>query len=172
MLYLEDTSLDWALKHVSRFGDTDVFPLPFEYAAIHQDWDTIRTYLASQDLDTWAVRDQRRMLTPKQDLGFRVATQLDPLDTILICALIYEIGAEFEAARIPASKECIYGYRFLPTDDGQLYDPNINYAAFRKRSLQLASEPQSSFVLMTDIADFLPTSLQPSGRKCDAGSNK
>ena len=68
MLYLEDTSLDWALKHVSRFGDTDVFPLPFEYAAIHQDWDTIRTYLASQDLDTWAVRDQRRMLTPKQDL--------------------------------------------------------------------------------------------------------
>ena len=156
MLHLQDTSLDWALMHVSRFGDTDVFPLPFEYAAIHQDWDTIRTYLANQDLDTWAVREQRRMLTPKQDLGFRVATQLDPLDTLLICALVYEIGAEFEAARIPASKECIYGSRFLPTDDGQLYDPSVNYAAFRKRSLQLASEPHSSVVLMTDIADFFP----------------
>ena len=156
MLYVQDASLNWALKHVTRFGDTDVFPLPFEYAAIQEDWDTIRTYLASQDLDTWAVREMRRMLTPKQDLGFRVATQLDPLDTLLICALIYEIGAEFEAARIPISKQCIYGYRFHPTDEGQLYDPTINYAAFRKRSLELAAEQDSSFVLMTDIADFFP----------------
>lgn len=155
-MHVQDDSLDWALKHVSRFGDTDVFPLPFEYATIRQDWDTIRAYLASQDLDTWAVREMRRMLTPKQDLGFRIATQLDPLDTLLICALIYEIGAEFEAARIPVSKQCIYGYRFLPTEEGQLYDPAINYSAFRERSLELAAEPDSSFVLMTDIADFFP----------------
>ena len=96
------------------------------------------------------------MLTPKHELGFRVATQLDPLDTLLISALVYEIGADFEATRVPTSHECVYSYRYAPTDDGQLYDPNFNYGAFRERSLELASETPNAVVLMTDIADFFP----------------
>jgi len=30
MPYLQNNSLDWALQHVLRYGDTDVFPVPFE----------------------------------------------------------------------------------------------------------------------------------------------
>ena len=153
---IQRASLDWALAHVTRYGDTDVFSLPFEYAAIAQDWDTVRCYLGRQDLDTWGVREYRRMLTPKGDLGFRIATQLDPLDTLLICALIYEIGDQFEAVRLPTSEQRVYSHRFLPTPSGQLYDPTVNYEAFRKRSLQMANEPTTAFVLMTDIADFFP----------------
>ena len=38
MLTLHERSLDWALAHALRYGDTDVFPLPFEYEAIKHDW--------------------------------------------------------------------------------------------------------------------------------------
>ncbi|PYS73829.1 MAG: hypothetical protein DMF73_04975 [Acidobacteria bacterium] len=31
---LRPESLDWSLTHVLRYGDTDIVPVPFEYAAI------------------------------------------------------------------------------------------------------------------------------------------
>ncbi|MCQ3812239.1 MAG: RNA-directed DNA polymerase [Acidimicrobiia bacterium] len=153
---VQDASLEWAIKHVMRFGDTDVFPLPFEYGAIQEDWGDIKTFLKRQEIDTWGVREYRRMLTPKHRLGFRIATQLDPLDTLLICALVYEVGEEFESVRIPADQNIVHSYRFLPTADGLLYDSAVNFGTFRKQSIDLATEPSTSFVLMTDIADFFP----------------
>ena len=155
MLKLSDASIDWALKHVTTRGDTDIFPLPFEYSAISEDWDSIRKLL-KQDLDNWAVRAQRKTLVPKHGFGLRVATQLDPLDTLVFCALIYEIGGAFEAARVPTADSRVFSYRCVPDVDGQLYDPTLNYEAFRVRSLELAQQHDSSFVVMTDIADFFP----------------
>lgn len=156
MLKVDTASLDWALTHVTARGDTDIFPPPFEYSAINANWDEVRDYLAAQDLDGWAVRPFRKMLSPKHGLGFRVATQLDPFDTLLICALVYEAGPQLEAVRVPAGEDRVFSYRYLPTADGQLYDPSNNYEAFRVRSLDLAAEPSTSFVVMTDIADFFP----------------
>ena len=45
MLRLQQDSLDWALAHVLRFGDTDVFPVPFEYDAIEYDWANVKASL-------------------------------------------------------------------------------------------------------------------------------
>jgi hypothetical protein len=85
-----------------------------------------------------------------------MASQLDPLDTLIYCALIYEVGAQFEATRVPVNEHRVFSYRFLPDSDGQLYDPQMNYEAFRLKSLALARRRASSFVVMTDIADFFP----------------
>jgi len=159
MLTLADTSLDWALKHVITRGDTDIFPLPFEFRAIAEDWDQIKPVLR-QDLDTWAIGTQRTALAPKHGLGLRMATQLDPLDTLVYCALIYEVGSQFEAARVPVSDARVFSYRFLPDAEGQLYDPQTNYEAFRLRSLALARRHAASLVVMTDIADFFPRVYQ------------
>ena len=49
MLLLQNDSLDWALAHVNRYGDTDVFPVPFEYAAIEHDWTNVKHSLAGVD---------------------------------------------------------------------------------------------------------------------------
>ncbi len=35
---LQPESLDWAFTHTQRFGDTDIFPVPFEYEAIKHSW--------------------------------------------------------------------------------------------------------------------------------------
>src|SRR3990172_2596955 len=105
MLNLKEKSLDWALTHIERFGDTNIFPIPFEYEAIRFSWDgDIKPYLASQDMLSWVARPFRRCLTPKHRYGFRIATQLDPLDAIVFTALVGDIGADIEAARLPVSK--------------------------------------------------------------------
>ena len=31
---VSSAAVDWALTHVKRFGDTDIFPVPFEFGAV------------------------------------------------------------------------------------------------------------------------------------------
>ena len=149
-------SLDWALSHVEKLGDTDIFPVPFEYLAIRQNWDSLATYLSSQDLDTWQVRPFRKCMTPKHRYGFRIATQLDPLDLLIYTALVYEIGTELEEHRIPAGDEVVFSFRFKPTDEGYIYDPTIHWSSFLRRSRELADSASYSHVVLADIADFYP----------------
>lgn len=40
--HLQPESLEWARTHVSRFGDTNLPPVPFEYKAIEADWLAIK----------------------------------------------------------------------------------------------------------------------------------
>ena len=57
-------SLDWVLTHIEKYGDTDIFPLPFEYKIIIYFWDNkIKEYLLKQDFNNWTIRDYRRLLT-------------------------------------------------------------------------------------------------------------
>ena len=93
-MHLKKASLKWALAHVERFGDTDIFPLPFEFAAIRAEWSSILPELEAIDLETHQVGDFRRALTPKSRYGFRLATQLHPIDSILLAALVYEVAKD------------------------------------------------------------------------------
>lgn len=155
-LRLQPTSLDYALAHITAKGDTDIFPPAWEFHAIHQDWDTIRDYLATVDLDIWSIRPQRTCLSPKRGLGFRIATQLDPLDALLLTAVVFEAGNDLEAVRVPVEDHTVYSHRFAPDlSSGQLYRTDITFDAFRMRSLELATD-LGGVVLVTDIADFFP----------------
>ncbi len=119
-LTLRPESLDWALDHALNFGDTTMFPLPFEYEAIKYDWLNVRAFLGAQDVLTWVVRAHRTMLSPKAKYGFRVMTQLDPLDFLLYASLVKEIGADIESARI--SSDIAFSYRCLVGPGGQLFE--------------------------------------------------
>ena len=55
MLTIQPDSLDWALNHALNFGDTTMFPLPFEYEAIRHDWTNLRGFLETQDVLQWIV---------------------------------------------------------------------------------------------------------------------
>lgn len=112
MTTLAPASLDWALTHVERYGDTYVFPTAFEFEAIRFVWDeSLRAWLADQDVERWTARPHRTTLSPKGRFAHRIATQLDPLDTLIIAALIYEVGHDLEASRLPAADEVVHSYR-------------------------------------------------------------
>jgi Reverse transcriptase (RNA-dependent DNA polymerase) len=145
--------LDEALAHIVSRGDTDVLPHAQEFLAIQAQWAFVRAELEKIELDTWSSRPLRQFLSPKRSLSFRIATQLDPLDCILLTALVLEIGSDLEATRLSISSKSVFSYRFNTNTTGQLYDPSITYESFRKRSLEIAEEDEG-FVVQTDIADF------------------
>lgn len=156
MLKVSENSLDWALTHVLRFRDTDVLPFPFEFAAIEHDWTAIKQFLLDADALSWPVRPHRTLLAPKVKYGFRIVTQLDPLDFLLFASLVYEIADDIEDQRVPVDRQIVYSYRVSKGGDGQLFDSDIGYQDFRRRANELMDEGDFSFVAIADIADFYP----------------
>src|SRR5688572_10631224 len=93
---LSETSLDWALTHLQKFGDTDLFPVPFELDAIAHSWNRLRPILANTDLAEYRARAGRRFLVPKPGMAFRVGMQLDPIDAAVFTACVYEVADAVE----------------------------------------------------------------------------
>jgi hypothetical protein len=155
-LKLSDDALDWALKQALRYGDTDIFPDIFEFHAIQDNWDKIKLSIQSTDILSWKVRPSRRCLVPKHRFGFRISTQLDPLDFLVFTALVKEIGEKLEALRIPSSENIVHSYRFSPYGDGQMFSEKYTYRSFQQASRDACEKHSSSYIVIADIADFFP----------------
>jgi hypothetical protein len=156
---LSANSLEWALKNVEAYGDTDIFPEAFEFAAIRHSWTGptgLLHWLSNQDVLSWTTRPFRRCLTPKHRLGFRVSTQLDPFDTLIYSALVYELGRDIERMRIPKDLGIVHSYRFAPDKKGAMYDPSFGYHSFTDKSVEYVDSGCYDTVVLTDIADFFP----------------
>src|SRR5690349_6741284 len=121
MLTISEKSLDWAINHAITYRDTDILPTPFEYLALQNDWETIKQYFAKEDLLNWNTRPQRTLLAPKSRYAFRAVTQLDPLDFLVFASIVFEIGKNLEAKRIPTAENTVYSYRFAPEKDGRMF---------------------------------------------------
>lgn len=154
--HIKDTSLDWALQHILRYGDTDVVPTPFEFRAIEDDWDNIKKFLAQSDLSEWEPRQHRRTMAPKGRYAFRSITQLDPLDSLLFTALVYEIGPALEEYRTSVADGIVFSHRFEPQPNGQMYSTQVNWGRFLSHCQKLTEQTGTAYVVVADIADFYP----------------
>lgn len=152
-LRLSERALNWALTSVERDADTDVFPPLPEYQAIRTDWHAVRAELLKIDITNYTANAPIRALTPKRRYGFRISTQLDPLDHLYYTALVYEAAIHLEEARSPKEQQIVHSYRWKPSSDGRMFDPDFDWHSFVARSLQLAIPP-AQYVVVTDISDF------------------
>ncbi len=146
-------ALDWALTHIQKFGDTDVFPIPFEYEAISHSWLGIRSELVSTDLSTYRPGALHRTLVPKPGGGFRIAVQLDPVDALVYTAMLYEAAPLIEKARVSVDQEVVYSYRIQIDPSGSFFPSASGWQGFHARSSHLA-DSGFTHVLLADIADF------------------
>jgi hypothetical protein len=154
-LMIGSKALQWALKHALKFGDTDIFPPAFEFPALESDWLRASAAIQAEDLLAWSARPARRCLAPKHKFGFRISTQLDPLDFLVYTALVYEIGAKLEARRVPGSEHIVHSYRFSAAADGRMFSEASSYRTFQTESLKM-SRRGAKYVAVADIADFFP----------------
>ena len=154
MLKLSRASIQWAIGQASNYGDTDVFPPVFEFEAIEHQSDEIIRWLTDDNILDWNVRPPRRCITPKHRYGFRISTQLDPIDFLIYTALVYEIGEELEIRRVPIGDNIVHSYRFQPEGDGRMFKPDTNYETFRQKCKDMAEDCE--WVTIADIADFFP----------------
>ncbi len=155
MVTLSSDSVRWAIEHLSRYQDTDIFPKAFEFDAINHCQTEAINWLSRQDICQWTTRPFRRCLVPKQRYGFRLATQLDPLDMLFFMALTYEVGEELEKTRIPVSENVVFSSRFAPDGSNySMFSRDVGYFQFQEQCRMLAG--CNDFVVVTDIADFYP----------------
>ena len=97
-----------------RYGH--LFPIPFEYQALVDEWPGLLNALTERSFRKLPLRSHMAWAVPKGHTGFRIAHQLDPLDTLVYTALVYEMGRVIERARQPRTVAC--AYRFLPEKQG------------------------------------------------------
>ena len=149
---LAPASLDWAIEHVAEYGDTDLFPRPFEIDLLSKHRKVTIEALKDLDITSHLWRPSRRFLVPKGGLSFRPIVQLDPIDSIILSALVHEIGGGIERRRVPAHEKVVFSNRFTPLGDGTLYSPDNSWEAFWLASKEKARG--AAFVAITDISDF------------------
>jgi hypothetical protein len=85
-------SLKAAIRHLCRYGDTDIFPRLPELAFFADEERHIITELSKLDLDSYPPGSAVEALAPKGRYSFRIAHQCSALDTLLLLACIIEIG--------------------------------------------------------------------------------
>jgi len=144
--------LRWALGSLKRFGDTDLFPRPAELDALTANTDATVAKLAELDLSTHTPGAARRFIVPKAALSYRQATQLDPLDSVLLTALTWQFGAKIEGRRRPKVESSVFSYRFEPSRDGELYSGPNAWNEFWAHCVEVSK--QCALVVVADIADF------------------
>jgi len=86
--------------------------------------------------------------------GFRTITQLDPIDTLVYSAAVYEMAELVEAARIAPERLIAFSYRICPKADGSLFANENGWTDFHEQSKRLAESTRNKQVLMADITDF------------------
>lgn len=149
---LQEQSIRWSLNHLIKYSDTDLFPKPIEFDALHDIEEDTVNKLKEVDLGDHEYGVSRRFIVPKNELSYRTATQLDPLDNIFLTAIIYEYGSNIENRRIPISENKVFGYRFAPQADFSLYDHNVSWFEFWKKCKEKSSNYK--YAVYLDIADF------------------
>lgn len=147
---LAASSIHWAVDFVSKHSDGDLFPKVQEFEAVRNRADEFVSLVEGKPLTGFAPGAFRRFIVPKDEVSYRQATQLDPQDSILLSAAIYQFGAGIEARRL--DKDHVFSYRFSPVPDRGFYDNATAWNNFWTKSFTLSkSHP---VVLYCDIADF------------------
>lgn len=151
---LSSEALHWSAKHLAFANSNTLFPKTFEHRAIENAVDEFSRELTTFNLCEHRLRDFRQLLVPKSANGHRPATQLDPLDAMLMTAALYEIGDRIERARLSSSEKIVHSFRFKPSKEGEIWDQGTNYATFQHRTEELAGASNTNYVVETDISAF------------------
>lgn len=155
---LQNASLDWSLEYCKQENHfTNIFPKPFEIEVIKANWNSIKKEILKFKFPKdWKIRESRKIFAPKHQFGFRLCTQLDPVDEIIYSAIVYEMGEDLENSRINKNRNIVFSNRFSPSNDGKLWDENYNHSKFDEKTNSIINSGDYEYIILADIADFFP----------------
>jgi len=148
-------SFEWAKRHLVRFGGSDAFPPTQDYEALAANWQEVKAHLVGLEFASYVPKAPYLAFAEKSDGTYRAVHELDPIDTLIITAAIYELSDDIEAYRLPVDRQCVFSYRVCPDADGSFFSRDAqNWSTFSSRRDELLNEYKSGHVLIGDIADF------------------
>jgi Reverse transcriptase (RNA-dependent DNA polymerase) len=146
-----------ALKNIIHYGDTDIFPFPFERLVFEDKLAECKDILLSihKDFDTTISKRPPLTISKLNQVGyygFRSATQIEPFWNAYYLACVIGIADLIEAARIPPNENTIFSYRYNWQKDKSALFLDSNWNAYRQ--VCLANAKKFQYVIQTDISDF------------------
>lgn len=154
MIKLKENHLEWALKHLQKYPHSDFYPRLFEIPAISHNWQAVKEYILSLDMSQYEPKSPMMCLAPKPNTAFRVAHQLDPIDSLIYTALIREVCDTIEQFRIPESENIACSYRIKPDAEGSFFAKATGWDIFISRTDELINKFENGYVINADITDF------------------
>ncbi|MCK4733250.1 MAG: RNA-directed DNA polymerase [Methanophagales archaeon] len=149
---LKKTSIEWAIDHLVILSDTDLFPRPYEIDILNDIKADVVNKLSNTDIENLSPGVSRKFIVPKDDLSYRIGTQLDPLDSIILASIIYEYGNLLEERRIPESDKAVFSYRFNPDSQGHFYPTPNSWNNYWEHVYEESNNYK--YALTLDISDF------------------
>ncbi|WP_168735673.1 RNA-directed DNA polymerase [Cohnella fermenti] len=77
---------------------------------------------------------------------------MDPIDSLLLAAVIFEFGDLIEKRRRPVGEKTVFSYRFAPERDGIFYSNESSWKDFWESCLEKSR--RKKYVVQMDISDF------------------
>lgn len=148
-----------AIENISKFGDTDIFPLEFERHIFSDRPGEVIALLEDRDKNFDDVISAtppifERTLVPVGYTGFRWATYIEPFWNAYYLSLVLEMADGIESQRIPVADQKVFSYRYDYDSKTAKLFADVTWLDYRRRAKQIAQN--HDFVAITDIADFYP----------------
>jgi hypothetical protein len=152
--FLKENSLDWAITHLCRYCDSDLFPRVFEFDALWENWQEAKAHLLSINLESHTPKPPLLRFVPKLSGAQRVVHRLDPIDSVIYTAMAHQIHDSIQGIG-GAQTARIAPARIDPAAGGAFFSTVRNvWQQHTERIDQLAGKYPAGYVLMTDIVDF------------------
>jgi len=147
-----------AVNNIIKFGDTDIFPFPFENHIFFDLGEEITNLIVEYDnnfdqyLNSYPPTNVSSLI-PVSSTGFRWGTQLDPIWNAHFLASVLSISEKIEASRLP--KDSVYSYRVKKNKKSyEIFDSDLGWVQFMKASIELSEVYE--FVTSCDVSEFYP----------------
>ncbi|MFA8384518.1 MAG: reverse transcriptase domain-containing protein [Pelagibaca sp.] len=151
---LDKKLFECAVDHVVTFGDTDIFPFPFELKFLASEKGKVVAELENTELNHYRPMSLVESLVPKSKYGFRTAHQPFISDTIIYTALVLKIFDAVELGRDPREENRAFSYRKIPGLEADLFVPDRNYRNWPGVIKSKVFSTDYSHVIRTDISDY------------------
>ena len=152
--------LKLAIKNISNYGDTDIFPFPMENSLFYDLANKVEELVRDMEnnFEKWIAEypvECIKTCIPVGYTGYRWAAIIDPLWNCFLLYQTLKVSSKLEANRIPVSRESVFSYRMkINETSGKLFDLEQNWRSFYKKSIDNAGLEQFAYVVRFDISDF------------------
>ena len=137
-------SFRWAVDNIATWGDTDVFPLPPENHVFHDMPDEcvaelLKVHSSLDDALAANPPVNQSALAPVGYVGFRWATEIDPLWNAYLLGLVLRISKEIEAKRVSPIEKVVFSYYLGDYPSGSDIFRKNEWAAFQDANAEKAT---------------------------------
>ncbi len=152
-----------AIKNILYEGTTDVdlFNRPFEIEMLNNEafadeiCDKVVKSIMTKQLSELKLHKLGRVLIPKKSLSdYRKCSLTEVYDEIVFLTLALIVAGEVERLRISKSKQKVFSYRYMPQNNGRLFDSQYNYTAFRDEIIRKSEMNKNKVMVECDFANF------------------